>query len=328
MTKADKWLRLALGATALFCLAAAGAYAAAYAGTAATLRHALLRPAGARPDGGQAVLISAAAFSTRGFPFFLRGAARDVTVSGGRLRYAAPTVFVDALPIAPTRVVLTAPELQLLDLGRLGKFRIETKGARASIGAGRNGEARPKTSKDWRLDAQADELTATSEDGQIRLGAKGLLVKTAPAGARGWRASLFAGAVDWTQNDHHASAEKLLLDAAAAVKGAVVEIDLKRLELQAGASTVAPKGPLTVGEDGELRGVLTARIADPADFTRFLAALGALDEKDADRAAAALTFVALGPGGVVEAPIELKDGAARIAGVKIAKLPKLRRLAP
>ena len=46
-----------------------------------------------------------------------------------------------------------------------------------------------------------------------------------------------------------------------------------------------------------------------------------MSEEDADSAAASLTLASIAAGGKLTAPVELKDGAAHLAGVKIADLP-------
>ena len=71
-------------------------------------------------------------------------------------------------------------------------------------------------------------------------------------------------------------------------------------------------------------GRLDAEIAKPAGLAHWLGATGALSEEEATSAGAGLTLLAIASGGKISAPIDFSNGAAEIAGVKLANLPAAR----
>ena len=258
--------------------------------------------------------LSFGSFSTTGFPFFLRGDVRDVALVGGGYAWRAERLTIDALPINPDRFVFSPAATQRLDLGALGGFDVTTDAARASIS---------RDDRRWIVDAQADRLDAVSAPpGRARLAGHGLLMKASPEGRNGVHASLFAGRFDWSSGARSATGEKLLVDAI--VDPSSSGVTISRFSMQTGGATVELDGALALDPAGFPEGVLNARIVNPAGFIGFLAGLGALGADDARAAKAALSLAAMAGGGAVVAPLELTQGEARIAGVRVATLPRLR----
>lgn len=255
--------------------------------------------------------------STSGFPFFLRGNLKSVALRHGVTSWRTPGLTIDALPINPRRFVFTSVNPQTLDLGQWGAYSVETEGARASI----------KRHKGALItDAQADTIVAIPSRGLIGLRAQGVLFKLAPAakGGSGYQASLFAGAFDISREGQNARGEKLLVDAVSSSDGRSTSLDIRRFVVEARGASVELKGVVTVDETGYPSGILDAVLRNPKGLPAFLADLGAISVDEARAARAALGLAALAAGGEIRAPIELKDGEARIAGVKIARLPRLR----
>lgn len=303
---------LVLGAIAIILI---GVYAALWSAGAAAMRRTITAiAADARPFD-----LAVGRLSTGGFPFFLRGDLRDVAVSAGAgWSWSAGRLSVDALPIRPDRFVFTPGERQTLRLGAAGDFDVATLGARLGLSGGLGGGK----SAAWTVDAQADSLAATAREGEAALSAKGVLLKAASEAGALLHASLFAGVFEWRAGARRAAGEKLLADIALAPGGLV---DVRRFSFETGGAKVALEGRLALDAEGYPAGVLTAKLADPRGFVALLAGLGALDADGARAAAATLSLAAIASGGALEGPIELRNGEARIAGVRLAKLPRLRR---
>lgn len=313
MNEASKSQRSVLIIVAAFCLAFAGIYAALWSAGAAAMRKTI----GAISENARGADVSFGGVRTKGFPFFLRGELRTVSVRGGGVVWRSPNVAIDALPIKPNRFIFTSANPQTVDLARLGAYEIRTVGARASL-APRKG--------DISVDAQADHVAARAMRGDIGLDASGVLFKAAPVegDGPGVHASLFVGAFEVAKAGRTAKGEKLLIDVVASGARGAPTADIKRFALEANGASVELKGAVTVDSAGYPSGVLDAVVRNPKGLAIVLSELGALSDEDAREAGAALRLAAFATGGEIRAPIEFKDGAARIVGVKIAALPKLK----
>lgn len=302
--------RAALIVMAGVCLLFGGAYAAAWSAGAAAMRKQIVLFA----DAPGPIAVDIGSLRTKGFPFFLRGEVRAVRIESGALAWRTPELAIDALPVNPRRFVFTSVNPQSLDLGRWGAYEIVSEGARASLerrGAG------------LVADAQADSIIAKPTRGAAGLTLKGVLFKAAPpeTGSGALQASFFAGAFELSNKGRTAKGEKLLLDIVADGRR---EADIRRLMLETSGASVELHGVVTIDANGYPQGVLDAALKNPKGFAAFLADLGAIDGDESRAAGAALALAAIATGGEIRAPIELKEGAARIAGVKIAALPKIR----
>lgn len=302
--------RAALIVMAGVCLLFGGVYAAAWSAGAAAMRKQIALFA----DTPGPIDVDIGSLRTKGFPFFLRGQVKAVRIESGAVSWRTPELAIDALPVNPRRFVFTSVNPQSLDLGRWGAYEIVSEGARASLERRGGGLV---------ADAQADSIIAKPTRGAAGLTLKGALFKAAPpeAGSGTLQASFFAGAFELSNKGRTAKGEKLLLDIVAVGAG---EADIRRLMLETSGASVELHGVVTIDADGYPQGVLDAVMKNPKGFAAFLADLGAIDAGDSRAAGAALALAAIATGGEIRAPIELKEGAARIAGVKIAALPKVR----
>lgn len=303
--------RFGLIAAAAVAVAGAAAYAAFWKAGAATMRQTI---ANAKAERGPFV-VTASSFQTEGFPFFLRGDLKGVSISAPGVDWRSDRLWVDALPINPARFVFTPSPNQSVDLGRFGLFAVTMDGGRASYSIQPAGR--------WVADGQADRASATDATGARRATASGVLFKAAPeSDAR--HVSLFAGAFAWRDKDRSASGEKLLADFVVRPTPEGPSVVIRRFRLETSGATIECDGDLTLDVEGRPQGVLSAKLVNPKGFVTFLAGLGALKPEEAKGAQAALALAALAGGGVLTAPIELAAGDARIAGVKIATLPRFR----
>lgn len=296
------------------CLLFMGVYAALWSAGASAMRKTVAAIAQSTDDTEVAI----DSLRTKGFPFFLRGELRSVSLRRGAVSWRSPEVAIDALPINPNRFIFTSVDPQSIDLGRWGAYEVRAAGARASL------ERRKGA---FIANAQADRIDALPTRGAVALNANGVLLKAAPTGGDNqgaWQASLFAGAFEITRAGRSAKGEKLLVDVIATSNEQQPSADIQRLMIEARGASVELKGALTLDADGYPEGALDAVVRNPKGLAVFLAELGALSDEDARAAGAALRLAAFATGGEIRAPITLKDGAAKIAGVKIAALPRLR----
>ncbi|MBY0423767.1 MAG: DUF2125 domain-containing protein [Parvularculaceae bacterium] len=303
--------RFGLLAAAAIALASIAVYAAFWKAGASAMRQTI---AGAA-EGRGPVSVRAASFKTKGFPFFLRGDLADAQIRGGGVDWRTDRLWIDALPINPARFVFTPSPRQTLDLGRYGRFDVSMEGGRASYATRPAGV--------WVVDAQADKAAASDPTGARKASAAGVLLKAAPEGD-GRHASLFAGSFSWTENGRTATGEKLLVDLVSGVAAEGPTLTVRRFRMETAGATIECDGVITLDAEGFPRGALQATIVNPKGFVRFLFDLGAIRPEEARRAEPALALAAIAAGGALKAPIELADGEARIAGVKIAKTPRLK----
>lgn len=299
--------RPALLATAALCIAFGAVYTIFWKAGATAMRQTIATLS----ESGRVPAFSAEGLSTSGFPFFLRGELRRPSLVDGGYAWSSARLTIDALPINPQRFVFTPADVQSVALGRWGAFEVSTEGARASLDR-RGGH--------WVVDAQADGIAARSREGSASFSGKGLLLKAAPEAGAGLHVSLFAGAFDWSVKGRTAAGEKLLADVA--VTGG--RADLRKVIVETGGSKLELKGEVMVGADGYPAGQLDAKLVNPAGAVDALVGLGALAPHEAKAAAAALSLAAVASGGALVAPVELAGGEARLAGVRVARLPKIR----
>lgn len=295
------------------CLLFAGVYAALWSAGASAMR----KTVAAIAKGSDETDVAIDSLRTKGFPFFLRGELRSVTVRRGALSWRSPELAIDALPVNPNRFIFTSVDPQTVDLGRWGAYEVRADGGRASL------ERRKGV---FIANAQADRIDARPTRGAVAVSANGILFKAAPAEEKSGdlHASLFAGAFEIAREGRTAKGEKLLFDVIARGGPEKPTADIKRLTIEARGASVELTGALALDAGGYPEGALDAVLRNPKGLAVFLAELGALSDEEARAAGAALRLAAFATGGEIRAPIELKDGAARIVGVKIAALPKMR----
>lgn len=256
---------------------------------------------------------------TTGFPFFLRGALENAAISDGRnWRWSAATLNIDTLPYALDRLTFSAANPQTLDLGAHGLWSLATERGRVSIESDK--------ARDWTFTAESGPGVLSRADGGAALSAEKFLLSIAPAATdlRRIEASLIVDKFALVRAGETIDAphiEAFVETEERAARGR--EISLKHVSIEAEGARLLLQGKLGVDANGFPEGVLQAEITDPAGLAALLGKTGALSPGEADQAAAALTLAAIAGGGKLKGPIELKNGAARIAGVKIADLPKL-----
>lgn len=251
---------------------------------------------------------------TKGFPFLLRGEVSNVSISdaAGR-RWSVAALYVDALPYAPDRRIISASNPQAFDLGAHGLWSLEAKSARISFDKPRD--------REWIVDIESGPGAFARADGSMRIEAARFLMSVAPKRGEPERieASLMleGGRAALGEERIDAPRFELFIEAGDGEKGR--EIIARRIAGTLEGSEFAVAGAIGFDVEDRPAGVLEAEIAAPQGLAEFLRKTGALTRAEADQAGAALALAAIAGGGRLKGPIELKDGAASVAGVEIAK---------
>lgn len=311
----------------LIALAAAfGVYAILWSQAAAEMRRTIEKFTLAQRAHG--VEIDHDALATRGFPFLLRGVVPNVRIAGGDWGWRAPALYVDAAPLSPDRLVFSTLASQRFDLGDWGQWRLDAEGARASV--------REDGRRAWILDMESGPARLAREDGDApNLAAERFLLTMAPntddPGAV--ETSLIANGLSLDGRTRPVAASVIeaafgvtaaeALGDADAWRAAGGALALRRIAIDAEGGRLYLAGRLTLDENGYPQGALNAEIVNPGAFALALGELGLIAPADAEAIAGALALAALASGGKIAAPLVFRDGEATIAGIRLAKLPRV-----
>lgn len=263
-----------------------------------------------------------------GFPFFLRGAVGNVSIGEAPgWRWSAPRLYVDALPLAPNRLVFSARDGHEIDTADFGRWRIEAPDGRASIESDKQ--------RQWIVDVESGPGRIENSNGES-LSAEHFLLTVAPAETdrRTLEASLAvsnliarAGGAEISSPTVEAmiafnDPEKRTPEARAASAADGV-LELRRVYIEAGGGKLTLSGVLSIDETGRPQGALKVQAIKPGAFARILGDFGAIGEGDAEALDAALSLASIAGGGKLKAPLVLEHGYASIVGVKILELPQI-----
>lgn len=315
-------------APAIIAIAIFVAYLFVWLAGARQMKSAVMDFAADQRSAGGAATIGG--FKATGFPFFLRGALRNVELASGEWKISASKAFIDAQPFSPTRFIISSRDPFTVNFGGDGEWRIDAPDGRASI-------ARDKE-RGWELDVEAgrSRLTRIDKDGLIE--AQSFLLSASPSAVDQSRVffGVNASKIVSTEPDRKLAFD--VADLAFAVSGldekakslkawrdAGGVIDIQRAAVADGDAKAEVAGSIAIDAAGYPSGRLDAKVGDPAPFVAALAAAGVIRAKDVDNARTALTLIAIANGGKISAPLELEDGEARVAGVRIGKLKPIIR---
>lgn len=276
--------------------------------------------------------VSHEAITRDGFPFFLRLHIDQPMIAAPEAgRWRAERLSIDALPYDLTRVIFSPTGAQELFVKDYGAWRIDADGIKASIASDKN--------RGWVFSVTVGEAKAQSLSSGASAAIDSLIFDLAPdaAAPTTLALTLSAGGLEVNAPDtafHLAELNTVL--------------NLTRTDLLSGPDPISQwrdaGGALVVGGltaeieetkfsvSGEIgldaadypAGRLDAEIANPAGLAQWLGAAGALSEEEATSAGAGLTLLTIASGGKISAPIDFGNGAAEIAGVKLANLPAAR----
>ena len=270
--------------------------------------------------------ISHGALRADGFPFFLRLHIEEPHIAApGVWDWRTQRLTIDALPYDLNRLIFSTRSEQALSLKNYGDWRIIAEDFRVSVANDKKrdwvaavsiGGATAARDQDG-AEASIGELVMdlAPDEADLTVLTLNLMAINARANANGTEINL-----DKLQTSLSAS-ESYAISNANAWRRAGGALHIGGFFAQLDEGRFAATGTLKLDANGSPEGALKTEIIAPAPFIRLLAKAGALNAEEAEKAAATLTLATIAAGGKLTAPIELKEGAAHIAGAKIADLP-------
>lgn len=257
-----------------------------------------------------------------GFPFFLRVHVETPEISApGEWRWRTNRLTLDALPYDLNRLVFSVRGEQQASLDGYGDWRVNAEDFRFSI-------ANDK-SRGWVFAMTVGGAHALRDEDGARAAIDHLALDLAPSPQDPAMLVLSLAASNINASSPHGEAR---LDGVQTVMAATEAQALGDAEMwrQAGGELIvngfiaqldeaklSVAGTLSLDAAHRPEGALQTEIVAPAPFAKALAPLGVLSEENAESVAAALTLAAIANGGKITAPIEFKNGAVHLAGVKI-----------
>lgn len=269
------------------------------------------------------------AITRDGFPFFLRvHVDQPMIAAPGAGRWRGERLSIDALPYDLTRVIFSPIGVQEVCAENYGDWRIDAADIKASIASDKNrgwvfsvsiSEAKARSvSADAAIDKLDFDLApdaAAPTTLVLTLAAAGLDVDA--SGAAFHLAELNT-VLSLTHSDLLSGLKPASqwreAGGALIVGGLIAEIEDTKFSVSGEIGLDAADFPA---------GRLDAEITNPAGLAHWLGASGALSLEEAASAGSGLTLLSIAGGGKINAPIEFKNGAAEIAGVKLANLPPI-----
>lgn len=269
--------------------------------------------------------------TTGGFPFFLRVQIDAPNIAmPGAWRWRTETLFLDALPYDLNRLIISPGGEQLFSAEGFGEWRGAAADLRASIAndktrgwvfaltAGDAAGRRVRDGATYRLTSLVLDLAPAPDDPAVltlNLAANGLEIS---AGGESYEMVQLQ-----TITSLSASDRLLTPTPAASWREAGGALSIAHFFTDIEATKIALSGAVQLDQGLYPQGALKTELQNPAGLANLLGKTGALSPTEASAMAAGLTLMAITSGGKITAPIELKEGSAQIAGIKIADLPRL-----
>lgn len=269
--------------------------------------------------------------AAEGFPFFLRVHVDDPHIEQpGAWRWRAERLTLDALPYDLNKLIFSTRGAQDLWLDQYGTWRVLADDIRTSIANDKE--------RDWIFAATVGGLEATrTEDGE-KVSLESLVLDLAPDAAdkTTLTLNLAAGRIVSGNEETTVAVDSFqaflalthvyafsVPDPASAWRSAGGELQIKGLAAQIENARLSVSGAVRLDGEGYPAGALNTEVVAPAAFATTLGHAGVMTTEDAETIAAALTLAAIAGGGKVSAPIQLENGAAHFAGVKLGELPQI-----
>lgn len=275
--------------------------------------------------------VSHGAVKADGFPFFLRVhiAEPDIASPDG-WRWRGEKLSLDALPYDLNKLIFSPTGEQAVALKDYGTWRATADDLRASI-------TRDKT-RGWVFSFNIADAKAIREEDGAEAALGSLVFDLAPdvatpetltltLAASAFQATMSNESYDITALQTVSSLSQTHLlnsgDAVAAWRAAGGTLTVTGLFIDIEETQISAAGVVSLDKNQYPAGLMNTEIANPAGFARMLGRAGALTHNEAETAAAGLSLMSFASGGKINAPIEMKNGKAQIAGVKIADLPQV-----
>lgn len=269
--------------------------------------------------------VSYGALKAEGFPFFLRVHVETPEIAApDQWRWRTNRLTLDALPYDLTRLIFSVRSEQQISLAGYGDWRVTAGDFRFSI-------ANDKT-RDWTFAMNISGAHAVRGADQASASVENLVFDLAPAAADKTMLVLSLAAANIESNPTGCAFRLDSIEAVMAATQAQAlgdaqmwrqaggEFIINGLNAQLDEARLSVSGKLSLDPALHPEGALNTELVSPAPFAKALAQLGLMSEENAESAGAALTLAAIAGGGKISAPLEFKDGAAQLSGVKIFEL--------
>lgn len=266
-------------------------------------------------EGGE---VSHQPMRARGFPFFLRGEIDDFKVARGKYRFAADKIYLHAVPWTPDRIVFSAGTPMRFETPEAA-WTFRADGARASI-------EKSGAAGGWLFKAEA--MALDGDAGPVSLQTARCVINISPDTKTAGAYAVSFRVLDAVLRTARGATAISRLDAALTVRADPLVLTVHGLDSEVDQARVTVSGSVKTGRDGFLIGALDAAIDNPRALAEALRVMDVLKPDDARSVDAGLALFAAAGGGRVEAPLVFSDGETKLAGIKIARAPRVGRQEP
>lgn len=275
------------------------------------------------------LVVNHGAIKSDGFPFFLRvHIDNPQIISTEEWSWRGERLSLDALPYDLNKLIFSTTGEQSVSAQSYGEWRINAEDLRASIAR--------DSAREWVFSMNIGGAHAKRDQDGATLSLESLVFDLAPDSRDNTTLTLTLAAAQLDANiDGDAytlntlqtatslSQAHVLADGAAQWRSAGGILRITGLFADLEETKLSASGEVSLDANHRPIGAITTKIENPASFARMLGKTGVITHNEAEIAAAGLSLMAFAAGGLIEAPIELKDGEAQIGGVKIADLPRV-----
>lgn len=274
------------------------------------------------------IAISHGKVQAEGFPFFLRVHIDDPDIAqSGAWRWRTDRLTLDALPYDLNRLIFSVRSEQKVAIKNYGEWRIKAEDFRASIAADKE--------RFWIFAMTLGGAKAQHDADRTAATVESLVLDFAPTAndPASFMLNLAAGGVKLQTRENDTSLDTFhimamathadLISNAEAWRQAGGALSIKGLLMEQGNARLSVAGDVRLDGDHYPEGNLHAELRSPAAFVQSMSHAGVISAEAAEVLAANLTLAAIAGGGTISAPIELRDGEAQIANVRIGAFPAI-----
>ena len=267
-----------------------------------------------------------------GFPFFLRGKVdAPVYTTANGLNWSGEKLYMDADIISPSQLTFSPRGDHIISDATGDTWHINDDSARASFEALLDGR--------WVVKLAGDRMKATQSTGET-VHVLDYLINVQPSkelenaveasilvGAAALDGGLYEGnpikldGIEFAARLHAISLAKT--DTIQEWKAAGGHLEIQRAAIFMDDALFSLRGNISIDREGFPTGAVNALVEKPAKLAPLFVGLGQLSNEEADAARSGLMVVGLATGGKINGPIEMKNGAAHLLDIQIARLPQV-----
>lgn len=250
----------------------------------------------------------------RGYPFFLRARAPDVSIGEqGVWGWRATALDIDLTPTNLSQIIFRPRGVQMLEAEGAGVWRWQSDRMRISLSGDQH--------QQWALHCVALETLVTAHEEKHSIRVKSLDLSVGANRNDPTISDLILTVRSVSAQTDRGVIEAPVIDADISVR--LVEgqegLSVKKLVAEIEGANAELSGDLIIDAIGYPAGVIDADIKKPAGLARMLGKMGVLTVEDASMAEAGLAMASLAQGGRLKGPIILSDGEVVMAGVKLGE---------